>query len=103
MSTAGWLQSMYPSFVSAHRVSRDAGMDVTALVINEVYDWATTRLRNFVLANPHVASTRKLKMNFKFAKRVAITMRKSRIKTSLQRLDDCTRRIDTWIERAGKI
>jgi hypothetical protein len=42
-------------------------------------------------------------MNFEFTKRVAFAMRKRGIKTNLQRLDECTRRIDTWIERAGKI
>ena len=29
-------------------------------------------------------------------------MRKTGIKTSLERLEACTKRIDTWIERAGK-
>jgi hypothetical protein len=54
------------------------------------------------VANPPIANTRFLQKNFEFTKRVIFTMRKNGIKTSLERLEACTKRIDTWIERAGK-
>lgn len=54
------------------------------------------------MANPPIANSRFLHKNFEFGKIIIFTMRKSGIKTSLERLEACTGRIDTWIERAGK-
>ncbi|KAH0551799.1 hypothetical protein GP486_006982 [Trichoglossum hirsutum] len=62
----------------------------------------TNQLRDIVMANPPIAHTRFLQKNFQFTKRVMFTMKKGGIKTSLERLEACTKRIDTWIERAGK-
>ena len=59
-------------------------------------------LRRIVVDNPLVAKTWSVRENFAFTKRLQFTMNKKGVKTSLERLEKCTSRIDTWIGRAEK-
>ncbi|KAL3468872.1 hypothetical protein BJX99DRAFT_265738 [Aspergillus californicus] len=63
----------------------------------------TDQLRDIVVSNPSVANTSSLRNNFEFKQRIAFTMKKKSMKMSLERLETCTNRIDTWIQRADRI
>ncbi|KAI9761902.1 MAG: hypothetical protein M1840_001518 [Geoglossum simile] len=76
--------------------------DIAAHLNIQRLQQGTNQLRDIVVANPPIANTLFLQKNFEFTKRVIFTMKKGGIKTSLERLEACTKRIDTWIERAGK-
>ncbi|KIX93707.1 uncharacterized protein Z520_10613 [Fonsecaea multimorphosa CBS 102226] len=56
-----------------------------------------------VSSNLPIASTPNLRMNFEFRQRIKFTMKKNRVKTSLERLEACTSRIDAWVARADKL
>ncbi|KAH7135408.1 hypothetical protein B0J11DRAFT_575995 [Dendryphion nanum] len=61
----------------------------------------TPHLRNMVLAHPSVANNQSLR-KFEFKNRMLFTMKKSTIKQNLERLEICTQRINSWIDRAGR-
>ncbi|OAP56785.1 hypothetical protein AYL99_08897 [Fonsecaea erecta] len=64
----------------------------------------TTRtLLPVVSSNSPTANTSDLRKNFQFGPRVKFTMKKNRVKTSLEHLEACTRRIDAWAARADKL
>ncbi|KAL4782602.1 hypothetical protein BJX76DRAFT_369047 [Aspergillus varians] len=63
----------------------------------------TVQLRDIITSNLPGANTPFLKRNFEFNQRILFTMKKKAIKMSLERLEVCTNRIDTWIQRADRI
>ncbi|OQV08180.1 hypothetical protein CLAIMM_12493 [Cladophialophora immunda] len=56
-----------------------------------------------VASNLPTANTSNIRNNFDFRQRIKFTMKKNRAKTSLDRLEACTRRIDAWVARADKL
>ncbi|KAI9374699.1 hypothetical protein BJX61DRAFT_550929 [Aspergillus egyptiacus] len=89
------------SDIAAHlNLQKSQKVRYTTLLL---YIWETDNLRGIVLGNPVVANAPFLRQNFDFRQRVVFTMRKRSIKASLERLELCTKRIDSWVGRADRL